>query len=154
MKVHTLEQEQRMPVSVEEAWEFFSSPRNLDAITPPDVGFRILRQAGEKMYDGQIIIYEIKVPPGIWVNWVTEIRAVKQGESFIDEQHSGPYKFWHHRHTFEKIEGGVLMRDEVNYALPFWPFSEIVHELYVKNKLREIFQYRKDVLARRFGTLD
>ena len=146
MKVHVLEQEQLLPISLKEAWEFFSTPRNLDKITPNDVGFTILDTAGETMYPGQIITYKIKVPPGISVSWVTEITHVDEGKSFVDEQRFGPYKMWHHRHSFEEVEGGVLMKDRVDYALPFSPFGEIAHRPFVRPKLEHIFSERKQAI--------
>ncbi len=153
MTVHTLIQEQRLPVTRAQAWEFFSTPRNLDSITPPDIGFIIVSQPGERMYDGQIITYRIRILPFVWVTWVTEIKAVREGESFVDEQRFGPYRFWHHHHTFEDIPGGVLMRDLVHYGLHFGPFGAIAHALFVRRKLESIFRYRREELARRFGTL-
>ncbi|MEO5714830.1 MAG: SRPBCC family protein, partial [Luteolibacter sp.] len=153
MTIHTLEQEQRLPITREAAWEFFSHPRNLNEITPPDVGFEIVSQPGELMYDGQIITYRIRLAPLVWVPWVTEIKSVVPGRSFVDEQRFGPYKFWHHLHTFEEIPGGVLMRDLVHYGLGFGPFGAIAHAVYVGEKLKSIFEFRKSVLAARFGTL-
>jgi ligand-binding SRPBCC domain-containing protein len=103
MTLHMLEQEQRLPITLDAAWEFFSSPRNLDEITPDALGFKIVSLPGEKMYEGQIITYKVKILPGIWVPWVTEIKAVDEGKSFVDEQRFGPYQFWHHRHSFEEM---------------------------------------------------
>ncbi len=154
MKIHTLEQEQRLPITMEEAWDFFSSPRNLDEITPRDLGFKIISLSGEKMHEGQIITYKVMIFPGIWVPWVTEIKAVEAGKSFVDEQRFGPYKFWHHRHTFEEIPGGVLMRDLVHYGLGFGPFGAIAHAVFVKAKLKMIFNFRKETLSKRFGSLN
>ena len=151
MKIHRLEQEQRLPVPIEQAWEFFSSPANLDAITPPDLGFEITCPLPPRMFEGQIITYRVKVAPLLWVPWVTEIKCVEDGRAFIDEQRYGPYKFWHHRHSFEPVEGGVLMRDVVHYALPFGPFGTLAHALFVRRKLEWIFSYRKDWLTKRFG---
>lgn len=153
MTLHTLEQEQRLPISLETAWEFFSSPRNLDEITPGDLGFKITRLSDEKMHEGQIITYKVKVAPLVWVPWVTEIKCVDEGRSFVDEQRFGPYKFWHHRHTFEEIPGGVLMRDLVHYGLPLGPLGAIAHAVFVGSKLKRIFHFRKQELARRFGSL-
>lgn len=149
--IHTLEQSQFLPITPAEAWDFFSSPANLDEITPDDLGFKIVYQPGERMYEGQIIEYRVMVFPGIWLPWVTEIKTVREGESFVDEQRFGPYKFWHHRHTFEETEGGVLMKDIVHYALPFWPFGEIGHGIFVRPKLERIFGFRKEILEKRFG---
>ncbi len=153
MKIHTLQQEQRLPITLEAAWEFFSSPRNLDEITPGDLGFKIVSLPGEKMYEGQIITYKVMIFPGVWVPWLTEIKSVDEGHSFVDEQRFGPYKFWHHRHTFESVPGGVLMRDLVHYGLGFGPFGAIAHAVFVGAKLRSIFGFRQKELARKFGTL-
>jgi ligand-binding SRPBCC domain-containing protein len=149
--IHALEQEQFLPISMEEAWAFFSSPRNLDEITPPELGFKIESLHSDKMHEGQIITYKVKIMPGLWIPWVTEIKAVDEGYSFVDEQRFGPYRFWHHRHWFEKAEGGVLMRDLVHYAMPFWPFGEVGHGLFVRPKLERIFGFRREILEERFG---
>lgn len=150
MKLHTLEQEQTLPITLDEAWDFFSSPANLDAITPDDLGFHITSQLTGKMFDGQIITYRVRIAPLLHVTWVTEIKCVEDGRAFVDEQRFGPYKFWHHRHEFEAVPGGVLMRDKVHYALPFGPFGAIAHALFVRRKLEWIFNYRRQLLARRF----
>lgn len=151
MKLHTLEQEQTLPISLEEAWEFFSSPANLDAITPDDLGFHITSPLAGKMFDGQIITYRVRIAPLVHVTWVTEIKCVEEGRAFVDEQRFGPYKFWHHRHEFEAAPGGVLMRDKVHYALPFGPFGAIAHALFVRRKLEWIFGFRRKLLADKFG---
>jgi len=152
MKLHVLEQEQILPITLDEAWEFFSSPRNLDSITPSDLGFQIRHCPGDTMYEGQIITYRVKIAPGIWVPWVTEIKAVDQGKAFVDEQRAGPYRFWHHRHAFEAVDGGVKMTDLVHYAMPFGPLGGIAHALFVRRKLEWIFGFRRRLLADKFGT--
>lgn len=153
MTLHTLAQEQRLPITRDAAWEFFSLARNLDEITPPELGFEIINPSGDHIHEGQIITYRIKILPAIWVPWVTEIKAVDEGKSFVDEQRFGPYKFWHHRHTFEEIPGGVLMRDLVHYGLAFGPFGAIAHAVFVRRKLETIFQFRREILTKRFGSL-
>jgi ligand-binding SRPBCC domain-containing protein len=153
MKLYSLAQEQRLPLTLDAAWNFFSSPRNLDEITPGDLGFKIVSLPGEKMYEGQIISYQVKIFPAIWMPWVTEIKAVDEGKSFVDEQRFGPYKFWHHRHTFEAIPGGVLMKDLVHYGLNFGPIGSIANALFVRPKLERIFQFRREMLAKRFGEI-
>lgn len=150
MKVHVLEQEQELPVGLDQAWDFFSSPRNLDAITPPELGFRIVHCPGERIYEGQIITYRVKLAPAVWVPWVTEIKAVREGRSFIDEQRAGPYRFWHHRHSFEEVNGGIRMHDLVHYALPLGPLGSLAHRLVVRAKLERIFAFRRQMLAGQF----
>ena len=151
MKVHSLEQEQWLPITVQEAWEFFSSPRNLDEITPPELGFKIESLPSEEMYEGEIITYKVKLFPGIWIPWVTEIKSVNEEESFIDEQRSGPYRFWQHRHHFSSKDGGTLMRDLVHYSVGWWVFGEVAHAIYVRKKLQQIFDFRREILEERFG---
>jgi ligand-binding SRPBCC domain-containing protein len=148
--IHSRFQEQILPITPAEAWEFFSAPRNLDAITPPNLGFRIVCCPTERIHEGLIIEYRIKIVPGLWVPWVTEIRGVEEGRAFIDEQRFGPYKFWHHRHTFEAVEGGVKLTDRIHYALPFGPLGSIAHALFVRRKMEEIFRFRREELERRF----
>ena len=151
MRIHLLEQEQLLPITPEQAWSFFSTPGNLDAITPDDLGFQITSAPREKMFEGQIITYRVKIAPAIWVPWVTEIKSVDEGRSFIDEQRFGPYKFWHHRHHFEASDGGVLMTDQVHYALPFGPIGEVAHAVFVRRKLEWIFAFRRRALEKHFG---
>jgi ligand-binding SRPBCC domain-containing protein len=151
MKIHTLEQQQILPITLEQAWQFFSSPANLEKITPEDVGFEITSPLPAKMFEGQIITYRVKIAPMVRVSWVTEIKCVLEGRSFIDEQRFGPYKFWHHHHEFESVAEGVMMRDTVHYALPFGPFGALAHTLFVRRKLHWIFNSRKQILAKQFG---
>lgn len=151
MRIHRLEQRQRLPITLETAWEYFSSPANLDEITPPDLGFRITSPPEVAMHEGQIITYQVKVAPLIWVSWVTEIKCVVERRTFIDEQRFGPYKFWHHCHTFEETEEGVIMTDVVHYALPFGWLGSLAHFLFVRSKLKRIFGFRRQKLEEQFG---
>lgn len=151
MKLHTLRQQQILPISMDQAWGFFSSPLNLDAITPDDLGFQITSPDIGAMHEGQIITYKVKIAPLIWVDWVTEIKAVEERVAFVDEQRFGPYRFWHHRHHFEAVEGGVRMTDLVHYGLPFGPLGSLAHALFVRRKLEWIFGERRRILEERFG---
>lgn len=152
MNFYSIKSTQHLPISLEQAWDFFSSPNNLAKITPPDMGFVITsdRKDGEKMYAGQIITYIIKPILGIPVKWMTEITHVKEGEYFIDEQRFGPYKLWHHRHSFKKTATGVEMHDEVNYVLPMGILGTIAHELFVRKRIEYIFEYRTEILNKLF----
>ncbi len=152
MNFYSIKSTQHLPITLEEAWEFFSSPNNLAKITPPDMGFVITsdKKDGEKMYAGQIITYIIKPMLNIPVKWMTEITHVKEGEYFIDEQRFGPYKLWHHRHSFKKTVNGVEMNDEVNYVLPMGILGTIAHKLFIRKRIEYIFEYRTHVLNKLF----
>lgn len=151
MKLYTLYHEQKINISLDEAWEFFSSPENLKKITPPYMGFDITSNfKNEKMFAGMIIAYIVKPVLNIPMRWVTEITQVKEKEYFIDEQRFGPYKFWHHLHQFRIEDGELIMVDKVNYALPFGIIGRIVHRLIVRKQVEEIFDYRRKVLEELF----
>jgi ligand-binding SRPBCC domain-containing protein len=150
--LHHLSREQILPITLQEAWEFFSNCRNLDLLTPPDVGMEIVHADSERMYEGQIISYRIRLAPLVRVTWVTEIKAVEEGRCFIDEQRFGPYKFWQHRHSFEAVPGGVKVGDTVHYMMPFGPLGDLAHALFARRKLEAIFDYRAKAMGRRCGT--
>lgn len=149
MKLHLLEERQNLPVTIGEAWTFFSDPANLARITPPSLGFEVTSPPAERMYAGMIVTYRIRPFFGVRVSWVTEITHVDEPHLFVDEQRFGPYRFWHHQHLFREIEGGVEMRDLVHYALP--PGGGAARRLLVAPRLREIFGHRREVLERTFG---
>jgi ligand-binding SRPBCC domain-containing protein len=146
MKIHQLEVSQSLPISLDEAWDFFSSPKNLDLITPDDMSFQIISGADSKAYAGQLITYKIKPILNIPMNWVTEITQCVEGKYFIDEQRFGPYKFWHHQHHFEITNEGVLMKDILHYALPFGFLGEMMGNLFIHQKVKGIFSYREKKL--------
>lgn len=142
---------QELPISLNEAWEFFSNPSNLKEITPAKMGFVVTSSHhGEKMYAGQIIRYIVRPLFGIPLKWCTEITHVADRQYFVDEQRFGPYAFWHHQHRFTEVPGGVLMEDILHYKLPFGFIGNIVDTLLVRNEVLGIFAYRKKILDERF----
>ena len=149
--IYSLEVTQFLKISLSEAWDFFSSPGNLSKITPDHMGFEITSGIPAKMYTGQIITYKVSPFLGIKTNWVTEITHVAEGRFFVDEQRFGPYRMWHHEHHFEMKDDGVLMTDRVSYRLPFGFLGRIAHTLFVKNQLRQIFEYREAYLSMVFN---
>jgi ligand-binding SRPBCC domain-containing protein len=152
MKIYTLHKKQKLPISLEKAWEFLSSPKNLKTITPDYMSFNILSGAEKPMFAGQIIQYIVTPILGIKTKWVTEITHVKEGEYFVDEQRFGPYALWHHKHFIKEIDGGVEMEDIIDYKVPMGILGQIVHPILVKPKLEEIFAYRQKKLIAFFGT--
>lgn len=151
-KVYSIKEVQNIPVTIEDAWDFFSKPDNLKDITPSSMGFIIKsKHHGERMYPGQIIEYTVKPLFGLPLYWMTEITHVEEGKFFIDEQRYGPYSLWHHQHHFKQIPGGVEMTDIVHYKIPFWFLGDIANALFVQNKLKQIFNYRYKKVEERFG---
>ena len=151
MKIYTLHTKQNLPISIEKAWDFLSSPGNLKTITPEYMGFNIKSGADRAMYPGQITQYTVTTVLCIKTKWVTEITHVKDKVYFVDEQRFGPYALWHHKHFIREIPGGVEMEDIVDYKLPMGILGQMVHPVLVKPKLNEIFEYRRKKLIELFG---
>jgi ligand-binding SRPBCC domain-containing protein len=151
MKVFKLKYSQKLPLSLNQAWDFLSSPNNLELITPKNMDFRITDWDQKKAYPGQIIQYTVKPMFGLKLNWVTEITQVRDKEFFIDEQRFGPYSFWHHKHFLKEVDGGVLMEDVIHYKIPFGPLGYILNFLFINSKLNSIFKYREEELTKLFG---
>ena len=152
MATYSLKTVQKIPVSLDEAWAFFSNPANLQRITPPHMGFSIISSHhGDTMYPGQIIEYTVRPILGIPTYWMTEITHVKDRSYFIDEQRFGPYSLWHHQHHFKEIPGGVEMTDIVHYRIPLGILGQIANGLFVRKQLNTIFQYRVNAVDTLFG---
>jgi len=143
MGIFTLKTHQIVKTSLDEAWDFFSSPANLKVITPPTMGFDIItKEVANKMYEGQIIAYKVKPLLGIPMTWVTEITQVKDHQFFVDEQRKGPYSMWHHEHHFKAVPEGVEMIDIISYIPPMGFLGTIANQILIKNQLKTIFDFR------------
>lgn len=151
MQVYRLSASQVIPVSQEEAWSFFSSPSNLEAITPEFLNFSITSAVPDAIHSGLIITYRIAAVAGIPMTWVTEIKHVEALSRFVDEQRVGPFRFWYHEHRFRPVSGGVEMTDEVYYVMPWGLLGQWVHAVFIRRRLNRIFEFRRDWIAKRFG---
>ncbi len=150
MSVHVLRREQRLPGSPDDVFEFFGDAHNLEAITPPWLGFRVLTPRPIEMGAGTLIEYRLalhRVP----VRWRTRIAVWDPPRRFVDVQLSGPYRLWHHTHDFQAHpDGGTLMRDTVRYALPLGPLGGLAHLLLVRRDLATIFDFRREAIRTHF----
>jgi len=155
MGFYQLHKTQKIPATIDQVWDFISSPANLKIITPEYMRFNITSKlTNEKMYPGMIISYKVSPVLGIKMTWVTEITQVKEKEYFVDEQRVGPYSMWHHEHKIEPVEGGVLMTDIVSYKPPFGMLGSIANTLLIKKQLKEIFDFRTLAMEKIFGKMD
>lgn len=147
MKIYSLRRKQFLPLTLEQAWPFFSTPRNLEQITPAFLRFHITSEVPDEIHDGLIITYRIAAVAGIPMDWMTEIKHVKPLRQFVDEQRIGPFRFWHHLHRFNEVEGGIEMEDTVHYVMPWGWLGIVLHSLFIRSRLEAIFDFRKDYLA-------
>lgn len=151
MKIYTLSRKQFIPVSIEKAWSFFSSPYNLEKITPAYMKFKVKSDLKNlEVYEGMKIEYRVSPLLGIPLKWVTIITDVEAPYKFKDIQQEGPFKLWEHTHTFKEVPEGIEMNDEIRYAIPFGFIGELTHSLIVKRQVEGIFKYRFSVLNKIF----
>ncbi len=151
MKLHTLSREQFLDRPPAEVFPFFADARNLEAITPPLLRFRVVTPDPIEMRVGTLIQYRLRLR-GVPVNWLTTIQAWDPPHRFVDVQLRGPYALWHHTHDLrDDGAGGTVMRDVVRYAIGFGPLGELAHRLLVRRDLEAIFDFRHRHIAQKFG---
>jgi len=146
--VHLLKREQRVSLPIEEAFAFYGDAHNLERITPPWLGFEVTTPRPIEMGVGTLIEYRLRLHR-VPVRWRTRIEAWEPPRRFVDAQVKGPYSLWEHTHTFEE-DGpeATIIRDLVRYSIPFGPLGELADRLLVQRDLRQIFDYRRDAVAR------
>ena len=153
MKIFKIYTKQKLPITIEEGWGFLSNPKNLSCITPNYMKFKITDCDFKPVYQGQIIQYTVRPLLNIPLKWVTEITHVVNENYFVDEQRFGPYSLWHHKHFLREIDGGIEMEDIIHYKIPLGFIGEFLNFLFIKNQLKEIFEYRKNKLIEIFGKI-
>ena len=141
MRFHSLRREQWIPRPIGEVFAFFSDARNLEEITPPWLGLRIMTPGPIRIATGTRIRYRLRLH-GIPLGWTTEIREWEPPLRFVDVQLDGPYRLWHHTHRFEPKDGGTLMTDIVRYRLPFGILGRAMHFVKVQRDVERIFTFR------------
>lgn len=150
MKNRQFRSELWVPRPIDEVFDFFADAANLNQITPAWVCFEILTELPIAMNVGTLIDYRIKIR-GIPVRWQTEITAWDPPFRFVDEQRRGPYRRWHHEHTFIEQDGGTIIRDVVDYAVTGWIFEPLIHKTLVQPDVKRIFEHRTAVMRQRFA---
>lgn len=153
MKTYRLSTKQTLPITLEQAWGYFSNPNNLKDITPPELAMTVRTDTDGRIYNGMIIEYDVTPMLNIPVNWVTEIKHINAPDMFVDEQRFGPYQFWYHQHFFRQVDGGTEVTDLVHYRIPFGILAPLINKLVVEGKLAYIFNFRRQVLERKFGVV-
>lgn len=152
MKIYTLHKKLKLPITLDQAWNFLSNPKNLKTITPDSMNFQMASVVDRPLYTGQIIQYTVTPLLGIKAKWVSEITHIEEKKYFVDVQMFGPYALWHHKHFIKEVEGGVEMEDIIDYKVPLGILGQLVHPILVKPKLEEIFSYRQNKLIELFGS--
>lgn len=143
--MHIFEQETWIDRPLEEVFAFFSKAENLNAITPSFLNFKLLTSTPIVMRTGLHIDYQIKLG-AIPFRWETLISTWEPPQRFVDEQVKGPYRVWHHTHTFEGVGNRTRMVDTVRYLAPGWFLEPLINRWFVRPKVEAIFAYRTQKL--------
>lgn len=149
-KTYTLSFKQQVQRPLPEVFDFFSRAENLEVLTPPWLNFKILAVKPQPVQKGTLINYRLRVH-GIPLRWTSEIVEWEPPHCFVDLQLRGPYKLWRHEHRFEARDGGTLISDTINLALPLGFLGQIAYRIKVHSDVQEIFAFRKNKIRSLFG---
>jgi ligand-binding SRPBCC domain-containing protein len=143
---HVLERKQWVDASIRRTFELFSDALMLELITPSWLGFRVITPAPIEISAGTLLDYRLRLH-GVPVRWRTRIDAWDPPYRFVDVQLRGPYRYWHHTHTFETASAGTRIGDRVVYELPHGRLGELAHRILVRGDLERIFDHRERAIA-------
>jgi ligand-binding SRPBCC domain-containing protein len=149
-KIYTLTFAQQVPRGLQEVFAFFSEAKNLEAITPSWLHFKIIAVTPEPMQQGTLIRYSLRLH-GISLRWTSEIIEWDPPHRFVDLQLSGPYKLWRHEHRFDECDGGTRITDTVHLALPFGVLGRLAYRVRVRSEVQKIFAFREKKIRELFG---
>ena len=136
-------------MSLEECWAFFSDPGNLEKITPPALRLLVRSHLPPEIHAGLMIRYSVTPLFNLRLTWLTEITQVRKPDYFVDEQRVGPYRVWHHEHSFRALDQNrTEIRDVVHYVPPLGPLGAVINALVIRRQLARIFDFREEQLAR------
>lgn len=153
MKDYIFEAEMWLPYPVDTVFSFFQEAKNLEAITPDFLQFRILNVSTENIEQDTLIDYRLKLY-GIPFKWRTKITDWQPPHQFTDSQLKGPYQKWVHTHRFQEKDGGALMTDRVIYRISGGVFAPFVNKFFVRNNVENIFTYREAKIREIFPDLE
>ncbi len=142
--MYNLRKETLVTTDMEKAWDFIRNPGNLNLITPPDMAFEIVSELPDEMFEGMLVEYRVRIPVVGTRPWLSELKHIVPGRSFVDEQKIGPYKLWYHYHALEQVGDKIKFIDQVTYEVPYCIFGKMAHALFIRKTLERIFAYREE----------
>ena len=131
----TYERDTTVNSPLEDVWAFHSRVSGLEAVTPDWLDLRVERVIGpdgeadpDVLESGSEIALSIR-PFGVGPrqHWTSEITAREREDGaayFRDEMVHGPFDRWQHTHSFFADGDRTVVRDRVEYELPFGPLGD------------------------------
>lgn len=149
--IYNFEDQQFIKSDLQTVWKYFNNPKHIQALTPPKMHLKTRTQnLPNQIHENLEISYNVSPLFGIPLKWKTKITNVVPNESFIDIQIKGPYKIWHHLHTFKQVKEGVLMKDFITYQLPLGFIGNFIHKILVKKEIENLFEFRTKQVQKHF----
>jgi ligand-binding SRPBCC domain-containing protein len=149
-KIHILRSTLWVPQPPAAVFPFFADAYNLQALTPPWLSFQVLTPPPIELRQGALIDYRLRVH-GLPLRWRTRIVRFEPPFAFADEQLRGPYRRWHHEHTFAARDGGTELGDRVELIAPGGPLAPLLFRWLIRGDVQRIFEYRLQIMGERFG---
>jgi ligand-binding SRPBCC domain-containing protein len=147
LAIQTFVKESRIAASPVEVFRFHESPDALVKLIPPDEPLKVLVPPAS-LHPGTRVVLRGSLL-GLPLTWVAVHTEYDPPRLFADRQESGPFEHWHHRHHIQDDgAGGTILRDEVEYALPFGWIGRVLGGGLVRKKLEAMFAHRHEATRR------
>jgi ligand-binding SRPBCC domain-containing protein len=133
----------RINASPDMVFRFHESPKALLQLIPPWENMKPVESANSLQPGSQVVLRgSIGL---ISIQWIAIHTEYEPPHLFADRQEAGPFAYWYHRHRFlDDGQGGTLLRDEVEYAVPLGAIGQFLGGWLVRRKLEAMFAYRHE----------
>ncbi len=146
-----------LPVSVEEAFAYHERPGCLNRLIPPWESVEVEKSDGNLAVGSRAVV-KMSVA-GVPFRWHARHTDYAPPDLFADEQESGPFSFWRHRHRFASTgPKSSRLTDDIEYRIPLGQFGRMLGGTRIRDKIDAMFAYRHRVthddltLAARYRT--
>ena len=128
---------------VDRVFAFHERPDALTLLSPPFPPVTMLSRSGNGLEEGARV--ELRV--GL-LRWVARHTAYERNRLFVDEQISGPFAHWVHRHEFTAMGDRTRLTDRIEFALPGGALVNALFGWAVRLGLNNMFSHRHSVTRR------
>jgi len=127
---------------VETVFGFHEREDALRLLSPAFPAVRVVRKQGGIETGSRV---ELRIGP---LRWVALHTAFQKNRFFEDQQISGPFAKWIHRHEFEAVGGATLLTDRIEYRLPGGVWMNHLFGWAMQLGLQQMFRHRHRITKR------